>query len=62
MTHYKSEEWKIKAICPECNQIVTMTVHCTGHERDSSGDYHRCDSCDEYFPTGLTGQYIEEID
>lgn len=62
MANGKPEEWEIKALCPECNQIVRMLVHCDGHERDSSGDYHRCLSCGGHFPTGLTGQRIEEID
>lgn len=58
----KPEEWQVKAICPKCKIETLMLFHTDNHERDSSGDWYRCLNCNEHFPTGMTGQYIEEVD
>ena len=39
-----------------------MKFHTHNHERDSSGDGYHCLECDEYFPTGMSGEWIEEVD
>ena len=59
---YKPEEYEVNAKCPVCNKVTRMIFHTDNHERDSSGDRYNCLECKEQFNTGLTGQWIEEVD
>lgn len=56
------EEYEVKAHCPECNQTVLMLFHTDNHERDSSSDSYTCMNCGAFFPVGMRGPYIHEID
>lgn len=42
--------------CDICNKDTEQTVHDSGHERDSSGDWQECMECGAYF-SGLTGKW-----
>lgn len=54
----KSKECQGDAFCDHCEDTTTHLFHSSGHERDSSGDWHRCLVCgwtwrdvtDEYEP------------
>lgn len=42
--------------CTNCNACTWQEISADSHERDSSGDYRRCLSCN-YVYTGVTGRY-----
>ncbi len=45
--------------CGHCKAITKQTIHSSGHERDSSGDWAKCHVCGWRY-SGLTGEWTDD--
>jgi hypothetical protein len=53
---YEAERW-----CENCKEYTNHFCRDTQHERDSSGDYQKCLTC-EWYKIGMAGTYYPPLD
>jgi hypothetical protein len=54
-------EYQDEEFCEHCQADTPHTIYTTGHERDSSGDWQRCNVC-RWTERGMNGYYIPPAD